>query len=194
MHTDIEKISDDKEIKFGLRPLESIDAGWLVCMRNDEEVISNLHDPMMYSADATEQWIKNMPKGSLRWVIYHNPAPFFSLYPHIGIIRIDHFDTLNRNCYVGMDIDKQWRGKGLSKEIYKIVLDRLFRVYNMETIYLEVLATNERAIHIYKKLGFFYSGCFPRKILRNNKHIDSFIMSLTKESYYETDNSERKLS
>lgn len=178
-------------IKLEIRPIEPYDASWLVNMRNEEEVISNLHDPIMYSIESTVQWIKNMPKGSMRWVAYNDVCESGI---NIGIIRIDHFDTLNRNCYIGMDICEGFRGQGLSREIYKIVLDKLFQVYNMETIYLEVLANNERAIHIYEKLGFCYCGGFPRKILRNSKYIDSYIMYLTKENYYETDDSKCKLS
>lgn len=175
-------------MNINIRPLEVSDVSWLVNLRNDEEVLLNIHDPIMYPAHKTEQWLKNLPGSSMRWVAHRiAEGTIWGVIPpwQIALIRIDHFDTLNHNCYVGMDIDKEYRGKGLSKEIYKLVLDKLFQVYNMDTIYLEVLATNERAIHIYDKLGFVKTGCFPRKILRNDKYIDSNIMSLTKADYYE---------
>lgn len=179
-----------------LRPLEISDVPWLVQLRNDPEVISNIHDARMYPEHETEAWLRNLPKTSMRWLVYNANSWTELIFTmnKIGLVRIDNFDTMNRNCYVGMDIHKDWRGKGLANRIYIQILDKLFQVYNMETIYLEVLEVNERATHIYSKLGFQISGNFPNKILRNSKFIASTIMSLTKDRFYEINNLERKLS
>jgi RimJ/RimL family protein N-acetyltransferase len=41
---------------------------------------------------------------------------------------------------------------------------------------LEVFASNEKAIHVYRKLGFKAVGRIPRRIMRNGKFIDIIVM------------------
>jgi RimJ/RimL family protein N-acetyltransferase len=53
-----------------------------------------------------------------------------------------------------MDIAKNMRGKGHAQICYPVFMDFLEDMYNIDTFYLRVLKSNERAQHIYGKVGF----------------------------------------
>lgn len=161
-------------MKFKIRPAEPNDASKISEMRIEGD-FWYLHDPNVYSESTTRKWLENLGLTSKRFIIELIDGKLKSF---VGVIRVDHIDYLNRNCYIGMDIHPDHRGQGYSAQLYEMILDYLFRALNMNVIYLEVLATNTRAIHIYKKLGFIKTGSFPFKILRDSKYINSLIYSL----------------
>ena len=56
--------------------------------------------------------------------------------------------------FVGLDIHKDWRGRGLATTAYKIFLDKIKKNINIKEAYLKVLCENQVAYNLYKKLGF----------------------------------------
>jgi len=46
-----------------------------------------------------------------------------------------------------------------------------------------VLETNQRAINLYNKLGFIKEGVKREEVLKNNKWINSIVMSILKSEY-----------
>ena len=62
-------------------------------------------------------------------------------------------------------------------------MDFLFKRNDLNKIYLEVLANNSRAIHLYEKLGFVLEGIKREDVLKNNQYIDSKIMSILKKEF-----------
>lgn len=166
---------------ISVRPIELCEAFKITELRYDSEIFKNIHDAKMYPSHQTEEWLKNLPKDKERWIIHL--AGTFETYDALGIARIDHIDHFNRNCYVGLDIYQKYRGKGLAKPIYITLLNKLFFDYNMNMVYLEVLETNTRAIHIYQQIGFTQCGMFPKKAFKNQKYINSLIFCLSAEEW-----------
>ena len=46
----------------------------------------------------------------------------------------------------------------------------------IETIYLDVFANNDRARHVYRKLGYNEVGSLPRGIQYRGEYVDSVMM------------------
>ena len=137
-----------------------------------------LNNPTMFSPYQTKQWLKNLPETSQRLIVFDNYVFF------IGLVRIDHIDHINKNCMIGLDITTEERGRGHAKHIYNQLFDYWFNQMNMNMMYLEVLETNQRAIHIYAKLGFKPVGKIRQAIFRNGQYEDSIIMDLLQEEYH----------
>lgn len=55
-------------------------------------------------------------------------------------------------------IDEKYQGKGLGTCFMKEIIKELEYKYEQQPIYLSVYVENEAAIHLYKKLGFSYTG------------------------------------
>ncbi len=84
---------------------------------------------------------------------------------------------------VGADLHHEFRGRGLGYASWQAFLDFLFATLDLYSVSLEVLACNERAYHLYQKLGFQYEGRKRGAILRNGSRIDSIFMSILKSEW-----------
>ena len=69
----------------------------------------------------------------------------------IACIRID--ESPKTYGIYGFVVDPDHRGRGLGQSILTTVIQQLLAKKQKE-IYLEVEATNQRALHLYTKLGF----------------------------------------
>ncbi len=77
----------------------------------------------------------------------------------------------------GISISKGYRNKGLGTFLMKTIIDYAKeKLKGLEIIELEVFADNERAKHVYKKMGFKKTGIKPRVIKQGNKYVDEIIM------------------
>jgi RimJ/RimL family protein N-acetyltransferase len=69
-------------------------------------------------------------------------------------------------------------GKGYGTAAIKHVLDHAFTVRNLHRVDLEVYEFNERAIHVYKKLGFREEGRLRDALLWDGVFHDAIVMSI----------------
>jgi RimJ/RimL family protein N-acetyltransferase len=76
---------------------------------------------------------------------------------------------------IGIIIRKGYRDKGIGTEMLNILLSEA-KKRGLKLVFLRVFATNERAFHVYKKVGFVESGRIPQKIFKKGKYIDEVIM------------------
>ena len=124
-----------------IRPLIKEDLPFLLEIRN--ECREYLHDSKIFTLEECINW-------------FESTQPKFYILEYLGE-RIGYFRTSNwskDSVYIGLDIHKNYRGKGYAVTAYKLFIDKL----DKEIYYLKVLMKNKRAIHIYKKLGFQIIG------------------------------------
>ena len=162
-------------LKF--RPILEEDLEWARQLHNDPEVISVLTDPHEVSSEEQQMWYKKLKdsKSSLRIVIEKEEK--------IGLIRMDEIDNHNFSLLIGMDIVKEYRGKGLSKLIYEIMFKKIFCDQNMHRCGLMVAEFNERAYKLYQKLGFTEEGKLKDRLYKNGKFYDYIVMRMLKSEW-----------
>ena len=169
-----------------IKPTELADVPQIVALRNDPTTLLQLHDANQYNAVQTEAWLKSLPATSKRYSVFawaNAPSLPAESGEFLGLVRIDRIDAVNRNCAVGLDLAPKHRGKGLAPKVYAWLLDYLFRQLNMHMVYLEVLASNARAIHVYERLGFHVHGRLRQRVFRSGAYEDSILMSLLRSEY-----------
>lgn len=156
------------------RELEVSDLQTLLKIRND--CVDFLHDSRKFNLDQAISWFSTLE------------TPYYAVLLHdimIGYYRTSNYSKNNRSIYVGMDIEKKFRGNGYAFKAYKKLLPYTFKTFNLNKISLEVLSTNLVAINLYKKLGFIQEGIKRQEIYKNNNYVDSILMSLLKTEYEE---------
>lgn len=76
-------------------------------------------------------------------------------------------------------VHKGAQGKGIGTQLLQALIDCAQKSKVIEKIELNVRATNERAINLYKKLGFVEEGRLKNRIKIDESHyIDDIIMAL----------------
>lgn len=70
-----------------------------------------------------------------------------------------------------------YRDMGIGNEIMKTLIEES-RKAGLKVLMLRVFANNDRAKHLYEKVGFKETGRIPKGINRKNKYIDDIIMTL----------------
>tara|TARA_Y100000389_G_scaffold190073_1_gene214544 strand:+ start:73 stop:513 length:441 start_codon:yes stop_codon:yes gene_type:complete len=123
-----------------LRKMSYGDLEWFKDVRKD--CIQWLYEDKDYSLEEYQKW-------------YKEDKPHFFVVniegDDIGYIRTSEWGK--GRVKVGMDIHRNHRGKGYSVPSYQELFHSL-KWHSINDVYLDVLEENERAVHIYRKLGF----------------------------------------
>lgn len=102
----------------------------------------------------------------------------------IGEIVLSNVDYKNRNASMRIAIsNKSDFSKGYGSEAIKLALNYGFGMMNLHRIELDVLETNQRATHVYKKLGFRVEGIKRHFTYFNHEYHDFVMMSILEDEF-----------
>ena len=164
-------ITDLKSLDISLLKEEDLE---FLCEVRNECAPEYLHTSETYTLAQTKEWFK---KTSPQFYIIKRRGE------RIGYFRTSNYSKINKNLYIGADLHKDYRGKGLAFAAYMKFIPYLFEELDLHKISLEVLATNDRAINLYKKVGFQEEGIKREEIFKNDQWVDSVIMSILKSEW-----------
>lgn len=122
-------------------------------------------------------WKLRSDKSRDRLIVHYNQVP-------IGVVRLDDIDLKNKSICIGMDLDPAYRGKGLAQTSYILLIDHFFSQH-FNRIWLLVGSYNDRAAHVYTKVGMTLEGTQRQALLRDGKYYDYHMMSILKDEYYD---------
>lgn len=123
-----------------IRELVESDLEFLVDVRN--ECRHFLHNASEFSLEECKTWFRNT---SPRFYVIEKDET------RIGYFRTSEWE--DSSCWVGGDLHKDYRGKGLMKSAYFSLFQHL-KELGVKTVFLSVLDFNEVAISLYRKIGF----------------------------------------
>lgn len=165
-----------------LRRPEAKDVDFYYAYRNDWEVVSSLGGfSKGYSTRDLQDWVEYHRKqqNEIIWTIAEKSSD--NCLGHVGLYNIEH---RVRNAEFAILLgDKKWWGRGLGKEITYRVIDYGFKQLNLNKVYLTVLANNERAIDLYRKLGLTTDGTLRADQFRDGQYLDSLLMSVLEDEW-----------
>ena len=97
----------------------------------------------------------------------------------IGNIGLENVDYKNGSAELGIFIGEEDNlAKGYGSEAIKLLTNYGFHELRLHTIYLTLLANNERARKAYEKCGFVECGRRHESMYREGKYIDTICMEL----------------
>ncbi|WP_027963991.1 GNAT family N-acetyltransferase [Halalkalibacillus halophilus] len=170
-----------KRIK--LRKVENDDVETYHQWRNDLEVMASTSPSLdLYSLDDTRGFVENVFIGSDSSKSYMIEE--LDQQQAIGITSLINIDYKNRNAELIIDIgEKTYWGSGYGTEAVTLLLNFAFQELNFHRLSLRVFSFNEKAIHLYKKLGFQEEGKSRQALYRNGRWHDIIHMGLLKEEF-----------
>ena len=130
--------------------------------------------PGVFAEPDARRWIEHMTaEGEAGcWVIEHGGAP-------VGFANFRDVHPKGRSCEIGIGIGEPalW-GKRLGREALELEIGYLQRELGLHRIGLSVVAHNDRAIWMYKAIGFVVEGIERDGIGRDDGFLDDVKMAL----------------
>lgn len=165
--------------RFTYHSISAADIEWARELHNDPEVLSMLTDPTVISPEQQIRWYVSVSNSSKseRLVVRLGGE-------RVGLVRIDNIDHHNKNVCLGLDIAKEFRGRGYASEVYKDMFRLFFEKEGMNRIWLLVAEYNHRARHIYQSLGFREEGIYREALLKEGQYYDYILMGILKSEYH----------
>jgi len=77
---------------------------------------------------------------------------------------------------LGIGIRKGYRDIGIGTEMLKALITKAEEM-GLKMLTLGVFSSNDRAMHVYNKVGFRETGRFPKEIYKDGRYIDHIIMA-----------------
>ncbi len=95
---------------------------------------------------------------------------------HCGLFNVN---ATAHTCELGITIgDKAYWGRGYGRESVSLLVDYAFRHHNMHKVWLQVHASNERAVRAYRACGFREEGRLRAHVWSNGQYDDLIVMGL----------------
>ena len=102
----------------------------------------------------------------------------------IGTVSIERINHIDRRGILGIFIgEKSAREKGYGTEAIQLILEYGFHYLNLNSIALDVMEFNARAIQCYKKCGFQEVGRQRKSRFINGKYYDTIQMDILAEEF-----------
>jgi len=98
-----------------------------------------------------------------------------------GTIELFDFDPLNSRVGIGILVDEEAQGRGYATDALQVLINYCFEILLLKQVFCNISASNEKSIHLFKKLGFAKAGCKKSwNKTRQNTFEDEWIFQLIK--------------
>jgi RimJ/RimL family protein N-acetyltransferase len=105
---------------------------------------------------------------------------------YIGNCGFDGMDATHRIAELGIWIGPaDARDKGLGQDVVRTLVAHAFDTLGLQSVYLSVDPLNERAVHLYEKLGFQHVGRLRDRVFAQGRFGDLLYMQMMVEEYRE---------
>ncbi len=140
--------------KLALRPLRAEDLEQARAWVNDPELARGLLRVLPVTQAEQERWFADICQNPARmvWAVFEQDR-------HVGNCGLYHLDLLHRRAEAWFLLgEAQARGRGLGREMARLLLDYAFRSLGLHKVYLHVGVDNLPARRLYESLGFTTEG------------------------------------
>jgi RimJ/RimL family protein N-acetyltransferase len=102
----------------------------------------------------------------------------------IGFVALHTIEWNNATAMLSVGIgEPDYRDRGYGSEALRLVLRYAFEELNLFRVGLDVIAANDRAVHVYEKLGFQHEGIMRRAVHREDRRYDVFHMGILRDEW-----------
>jgi RimJ/RimL family protein N-acetyltransferase len=153
---------------------------------NDWEVRRFLNMITPVSKEEEEEWIRSTWELRSKGTAYIFGIEVNKSRLLIGSCGLHWVDKINRSAGFGIALyNKAHWNKGYGTEATRLILGYGFHQLNLHRIHLTVFEFNERARHLYEKVGFTHVGRHRNALFRNGRYWDIFIMDFLAREYHQ---------
>lgn len=160
-----------------LRRPEPVDGPHYWRMRNNLALVSSVMGFRLGVAEHTiEEWIAS--GGSISGDDLLLTAALVADGRPIGYVKAYRVDRFSRHAWIGLSLfDEQDAGKGYGRRMLAQTCDYLRDYVAVRKVSLEVLASNDRALALYRRAGFVEEGRMAAQYFTAGRFEDVLILS-----------------
>ncbi|MCW83444.1 spermidine N1-acetyltransferase [Listeria monocytogenes] len=165
-----------------LRPLKREDLKFVHRLNNDAKIMSYwFEEPYEAFVELQELYDKHIHDQSERRFILELDGQM------VGLVELMEIDYIHRRAEFQIIIDPKFQGHGYAVSATKLAMKYAFHVLNMHKLYLVVDKVNEKAIHVYEKVGFIREGELIDEFFVDGTYHDAIRMCIFQHQYREMD-------
>jgi RimJ/RimL family protein N-acetyltransferase len=171
--------------KVRLRAIEREDLSRYVEWFADPAVSENLAYQMPMSLAHEERWYEeNLKLPMAEQALAVDARLSRGTWEHIGGAGFQFVDGRNRSAECGLFIGaKQYWNKGYGADMLNTLLRYGFDTLNFNRVHLRVMAFNQRAIHLYEKIGFVQEGSQRESHFYKGRYWDMHLYSILRREW-----------
>jgi diamine N-acetyltransferase len=164
-----------------LRPIEKNDLAQFSVWFNDPEIRGLTGEVFPTSQAGMDEFLQKIQTDASRcWfavVLRENDR----LIGETGLLRMfPAWRTTDLTLILG---DSSAWGRGYGTEAITLLMDYAFGYLNFHRISIGVVGTNERALHVYEKVGFKREGIQRDGYFYNHKYQDFIMLSILEDEF-----------
>ena len=161
-----------------LRPLEREDLRYVHDLDNNANVLHYwFEEPYETFAELAALYEAHIhDQSERRFVIEHGGAK-------VGLVELVEIDHVHRRAEFQLVISPEHQGKGLASRATRAAMDYGVSVLNLHKLYLIVDSEDQRAIHVYDKLGFAVESRLSEEFFINGAYRDVTRMYLFQDDF-----------
>lgn len=101
----------------------------------------------------------------------------------VGVAELGDVCWNNGTAWVSLALGKPFWSHGLGSEALHLLLDYAFREMNLYRVQLTVFSYNERALALYRHIGFVQEGVFREHLWRDGRRYDMLLMGILRREW-----------
>ena len=166
------------KLRVELHPLKLGDIDYIMTWVNDPDVVKNFKN--------FKGFTKHEESKLLKKIIKSKNDKAFSVFrrsdgTYLGQCAINQISWANKLGRFAIFITKENWGKGYAEEAIRILINFAFRKLKLHKIWGVCWATNKKAWHIYKKIGFKKEGVLKDEYFWHGHYHDLIRIAIVKK-------------
>ncbi len=178
------EITDSNSMNIRLRPLEREDLRFVHQLNNNESMMrywfEEPYEAFVELADLYDKHIHDLTER--RFIIDKEGVS-------VGMVELVEIMPLHLRAEFGIIIAPEHQGFGYATHAALLAMKYGFMVLNLHKLYLIVDEENEKAIHIYSKLGFKTEGVLLQEFFINGKYRNTMRMCIFQQEFLDNQDS-----
>lgn len=159
-----------------IRPVRIEDSGDINELRRMKGVMENTLAMASERVSRTKKFTENLSNDDYVLVAEVEEENIKKVVGLVGL-HLNTSPRLRHSASIGISVHTQYQSKGIGRKLLNEILDIADNWLMLVRIELGVYCDNEKAIDLYKSLGFEIEGIKKHSAIRNGKYVNEYIMA-----------------
>lgn len=161
---------------YYIRPARVEDATGINYIRRMRGVMENILALPSETISVSEKYLSNDDPNRYQFVAVVEKDSK-SVVIGTASLHVNSIPRMRHSASLGIMVHKDYQGMGVGERLMKTLIDLADNWLMLIRLELTVFVDNEKAIALYKKMGFEYEGTLRKAAARDGEYVDEFTMA-----------------